>query len=446
MLGLVVGLVLGSLVFGGGAAWAFWTASATATAQVNTPAVKITQSDFPAVFGSDFINTHTSLSKTGSFTIKNESTAPGTASISIAAPGSLAPKLPLTVWPVAAATTCDAAATPGAGSVTGDWSSLTLNLGGSLAANTSQKFCARTAVSVANRPTLESASGTLTANATLTAKLDVSGWVATDTSGTATQKTADIFPITSDYRPASVSDWFTVSTASSNNTGTGQCLDVADYATADGSPVVSWSCLQDDNQAWQIRPVAGSNPQMVTLRPMHAYGRNLGVNAAGSMQIQTASSATAQRWFVQKATGGTYQLVSASTGKCAQLGTSGTGNTVDCTVAGSKVFLNRLRLTATKSGNNLVLNIPVDNLKTPLVVQYPGVLGGWSTAETLNAGPGQVNITLRSTSMLLATGDTNMRIVLTKSSSPGAEDVAFTFVVNRSGLLGGPLTMVSGDG
>lgn len=441
--GLLVGLLLGSAVFGGGTAWAYWTASASATAQVTTPVVRITQSNFPALFGSDFINTHSSLSKTGSFTIKNESTAAGTASLSISAPGALAPKLPLVIWPVAAATVCEPNTQPGAGAVSANWSALSLNLPGSLAADASQKFCVRT--TVADRSTLASTQGTLTAEATLTAKLDVAGWVATDTSPTATQRTADIFPAASDYRPVGVSDWFTLSTRSVNEAGSGQCLDAAGSATGNGTAALSYNCSQNDNQAWQIRPVSGSNPQTVTLRPMHAYGRNLDVSAAGAMNIQTASAAGTQRWMVQKATGGTYQLVSASTGKCVQLGSLNVGNTVDCTVAGTKIFLNRLKLTATKAGNSLDLTLPIKNISASLVVQHQALLG-WTTTETLHSGPGTVSFTLRSGSYLVTVGDINMRIVMTTGTSPVAEDIAFTFVINRSGLLGGPLSMVSGDG
>lgn len=109
----------------------------------------------------------------------------------------------------------------------------------------------------------------------------------------------------------------------------------------------------------------------------------------------------------------------------------------------------RLQPPATKSGNNLVLNLPVNNINTPMVVQYyRGALLGWVTAETRpatgNANAAPASITLRTTSMLAVTGDTDMRIVLT-TGTPGAEDVALTFVVNRV-VLFGPLTMVSGDG
>lgn len=50
------------------------------------------------------------------------------------------------------------------------------------------------------------------------------------------------------------------------NTNSGKCLDVADFGTANGTPLQQWACNSPvaDNQQWQFRPTAGGYYQVVS--------------------------------------------------------------------------------------------------------------------------------------------------------------------------------------
>lgn len=433
---LVAGAVAGTVLLGGGAAWAYWTASAKGTGTVTTPAVSITQTNFGNL-GATYINTHTSLTNTGNFTVTNTGAVAGTATVSIAGPDSLLAKLPILVWPVANTAACTAATTPPASAVSGTWGSTSVTSTLALAANASQMYCVRTAVAVADRPGLAVASGTQSGTPSITATLAASGWTATATTATPlsnTQKTEAIFPLDTAYlADPTKSRWFTV-------TNGGQCLDVfGGGAASNGNNASSYGCgtAGQSNQIWQFTQDGGDSSK-ITARPGSGATLRLASGTGGNQQVSTAGNGSEQRWFIQKAGANSYLMVSASDGKCLVMTAANASPqaTADCNTPNTRVNLTRVPLTFSKpflSSGQFSFGYPIGS--TGYTAQfYNGV--SWVTMGTAASGTTTMSLGISG----MSTGNTYPGRILATGTSEVMYDFAFSY-----GFLSG-ITMTGGIG
>lgn len=443
---LVAGVMAFFLLAGGGAAWAFWTATANGTGQANTLSVAVTETNFN-VLRATYTNTHTRLTSTGSFTITNTGEVAGVASTRISATGTVAPQMPLRMWPVASATACTAAATIPTSAISGTWASAAIE-GTTLAAGASQIFCVRTTVPVAQRNALASTTGTVTVPGTLNVSLvgTGTGWTATSIPGSAPQRTEAIYPLDTSLAPANDSRWFVLRSGANSNV----CLDVASSGGA-GANVISWTCtltsngVQQANQFWQAIPVSEADRTLVTLRPRHSPATRLSVDASGRQVLAAANTALpAQQWYVQRVSATTVQFVSASNGQCLSV----PGNTansamslVDCTTTASAlVTADRVPLNFTGGISTTTLLVGTSAAGAGLALQrYNPLLGNWDTMTTTTIPTSGNSTGLRITSNLqLGLGDNTMRIVFPDGS------VAYSLVINYNLLTG--TSIVSGNG
>lgn len=394
---LVAAIAVCALSVGGGAAWAAWTASAQASGQSTTPSVAITQVAFGQL-NETYINTHTRLTETGSFTLTNTGTAAGPVAASITAPGSFAPLLPLRIWPVASTAACTAATTIPGTAASGTWASTTVP-GVTLAGGASQVYCVRTTVPLAQRQSLATASGAQTVTATLAASLTSSGWTA-QAGATTTQATAAIYPLSTDLPKTAQSSWYRLANSGDANA----CLDVANSGGA-GALLISYVCTDNANQRFQIVAL-GADPSVVTLRPRHAPGTRVSVRADGTQELAAANSAAlSQQWIVQTRAGSPtrYQLVSALDGRCLTVRapwSDAAHTVVDCPLANVELIPTRDPLTFS---GGLILTGTFDVgpavFAQPLSVQR--LVGTtWTTEATLAAGSRTVSFALPTITLL----------------------------------------------
>ncbi|WP_313817625.1 hypothetical protein [Citricoccus sp.] len=439
----IAGVLALALIAGGGAAWAHWTATAQGSGQVSTPSVRISQTDFPAL-GATYINTHARLSNTGSFTITNNGSVAGVASSRITAPGTIAPQMPLRIWPVSSPGACTASTAVPAAATTGTWAAAAVE-GTTLAAGGSQTFCVRTEIPIFQRSALASSTGTTTVAGTLNVSLTATGtgWTATAPAVQAAQATQAIYPLDSGAnvlaRPAD-SRWY-----SFRNAGTGStCLDVSGNGGA-GSLAIAWQCLQSGtthpqaNQFWQVIPVTPSDPSIVTLRPRHAPTTRLAVDTSGRQVTAAANPSLAtQQWIVQRmstADVATAQFVSAVDGRCLALPSTASGNAVttrDCTDPSTVLVTPvRSRLGFRPAGmlTNHVLIVGPRAMGAPLTLQRRSSAGVWNSVATgipLNQ-PNE----LQFSAAALSTGTNTMRLTF----ADGTVAYEFVLAVSNSGTV-----------
>ena len=406
--GFVSGIAAFSLLVGGGAAWAYWTATTQATATVKTAPISITVS--PTSLDGTFLNTHATLKRTGSFTVSNTSGTPGDVSASIAGSGSLASNLPIRIWPSSVAA-CSVAAVP-ASATSGTWASAAAPAVPGVPAGGSVVYCVRTDVPVASRNLIASANGTSSASSTITATLNSAGWTSKAGAVNATQKTSAVYPLAgTSWLPNGLSRWFTVRAAGN----TEQCLD-AMSSGGEGVDMLAYGCYVSSNQSYEILPAADADHRLITLRPAHAGGLRVAVTAAGKVTLASAGAGTAsmQQWWVQSMPNGRTQLVSAYDGKCLVLPTQESTtpiSTVDCTATTAALVLQRSPFTFSASGRTARVTWEVaPGGQTYRLQQRPaGSSGNWSVASTSSSSIAQT--VLEFTPDILASGTWELRIV-----------------------------------
>ncbi|GAA4882082.1 RICIN domain-containing protein [Kitasatospora terrestris] len=115
--------------------------------------------------------------------------------------------------------------------------------------------------------------------------------------------------------PISPTAWYTAA-----NLNSGKCVDAAGWGTANGTAVQQWACGTGANQQWQFAPT-DSGWYRITNRNAAGAGQVLdvtGASTADGAKIQTWqwSSGANQQWKPVAQAGGTYALVSRSSGKC----------------------------------------------------------------------------------------------------------------------------------
>ncbi|MFT4294498.1 MAG: RICIN domain-containing protein [Micropruina sp.] len=340
---LVAGVTAFVLATGGTAAWAYFTASATATGSLSTLSVAVSQAGF-AGMGAKYLPSD--LTDTGSFTVTNTGSVNGTATVTIAAPESWASGLPIRVWPTTAAA-CTATNPPGS-ALSGTWADPP-DLTPTLAAGASISYCVRTTIT--DWKALATTGGARQANPVIKVSLSAGGWVATATSATHVQQTAGMYPLTSSFFNATLSRWFTVRA----NANTNYCLDVSNSGGAGGG-LIGFGCHASSNQRWEFIPVSGSNQSLVTIRPRHAMSTRLTYSGTNAI-IQTAATSTAaQQWYVQQIDANRFQLISAATGLCLSLPTSSArATTAACDSTATQLRFQREALTLTTSSTTVTL-------------------------------------------------------------------------------------------
>ncbi|WP_040166054.1 RICIN domain-containing protein [Microbacterium gorillae] len=312
-----------AVIFGGGAAVAYWTATSAATGAVNTAAVSIAQDKFP-LLDKTYRNSSitaagaTTLANAGSFTVANTGEMAGSATVTIAGSGGLGANLTLRAWVSTAAAPCGTTV-PGSGVSTGTWASTTI-APFPLAAGATATVCVLT---TAERAATAATSGTASVTGTATVSLNADGWVATSATAASTQKTSAIFPLSGAPVPASGSRW--VMLASGVNSA--MCVDTWDGQQGVGAITRSYNCFEaagidrtNANRAWQLIPESGSSDRsLVTIRPAHAPDKRLGLvgdNGPGVGLMATSATETAEKWYIQQRSGSVYQLVNAKNGLC----------------------------------------------------------------------------------------------------------------------------------
>jgi hypothetical protein len=273
--------------------------------------------------------------------------------------------------------------------------------------------------------------------------LNAGGWLATASTATNTQQTQGMYPLASSYFDPTKSRWFTIRSKANNNI----CLDVTGSGGA-GAKVIAWSCHNDSNQRWEFIPVSGSNQSLVTIRPRHALGTRVGYDASNNEEIQVASGATAQRWYVQQVPGGgptTYQFVSAANGRCLSMrSVSNASNmpTVSCNDVTAQVVLQREPLTFTQSVSLLTFAFGGSNVSEAVKLQRNNG-GTWIDVATVAAGSTSIQYTYTTANSALGTflavGNNDFRIVTTSGTTPLWDNIR----LSRSGTT---VTAVSGIG
>ncbi|MFJ1895876.1 RICIN domain-containing protein [Streptomyces sp. NPDC088115] len=104
------------------------------------------------------------------------------------------------------------------------------------------------------------------------------------------------------------------------NSGSGRCLDAADWGTADGTALQQWACGTGANQSWQFRPAGDGTYQVVNRHNTKVWDVDggPGATAAGTrVHLWTYVGGSNQRWKAESAgTAGRYRFVARNSGKC----------------------------------------------------------------------------------------------------------------------------------
>lgn len=408
----VAGILTFCLIFGGGFAWAYWTSSVQGTGNVTTTAVTV-QVAANADLNDLFINTHTSLTQTGSFTVTNPSSngAPGDVSATLSGTGS-ASGFPVQIWQVANAAACTASTTVPSGTTTGTWGSATAPAVTGVAAGATVTYCVRTVVDPYNgRNAIATASGNSSVTATITGTLATSGWSPKTASSSATLSTQAIFQLATNWQDPTKSRWYILRSLTNN----GICLDVSGTGIAAGSDAISWSCSGSRNQTWQLTPIDASG-NLVTIQPLHVPSMNLGVYTDGMQSLVTPNANDqSQRWYVQARPNSAYQFVNAATGKCLVLKSSQDGTPVapvDCNSAtvGVAVTLSRLPISfSSPTAGSITISGPASGMipSNFKLESQPSGGGAWTQRGLIsNSNP----FSFTFSTSLMANGTYNLRI------------------------------------
>ncbi len=346
---IIAGLAAFLVFVGSGSAWSYWTTQASTAGRVTTDTVAVSQAGFAAPEQTKYLPS-SAQSNTRSFTVTNGSNVSGTATVSITSSEQYAANFPVSVWRLDSGACTDATPLPTSGVTTGTWGSVTPTL--TLKDSVTATMCVRT--TLPDWKSITDPSGGRTFTPMLSVSLNAQGWVATTPIAKHTQRTAGMYPLTTNFFDPAASPWFTI-----RDKATGSlCLDVAG-AGGSGTRVISWNCHQDSNQQWQFVPVNANDQSFVTIRPRHAPGTRLTYTTSGIQQVAADASTATQRWYVQRS-GEMFQLVSAATGKCVGMGTSSVNadmSVVDCDDARAQLtFTQRRTLTLSTSAGDPTLN------------------------------------------------------------------------------------------
>lgn len=407
----IVGIVTFIALIGSGGAWAYWSASVSSTGSLSTQSVSVSHMNFPTLSATYLLN---SLQSTGTFTVTNTGQANGVATVRISGAGSLAAQMPIKVWTVANASTCDnTSATPG-GAVAGTWGTGP-SLTPSISAGQSVVYCVRT--TIPDWTVLATPTGAQSTQPQVSVSLNSDGWIATTATATNTQQTQGMFPLSPNFFDPTLSRWFTIR----SQINSGVCLDVEGSGGA-GSENISYSCHGNSNQRWEFRPVSGTNQSLVTIHPRHALVTSLSYNSDNTEVLQSSSSSLSQRWYVQQVPGSssdTVRLVNAENGRCFGMRSTSSGlgmPTVTCSDPTSQIVLRREPLTFSQTGTSVRFTFGGSNVSGTVTLQrWNG--SAWVAVGTAAISAQYLQYTYTTTDAALGThlpvGDTKFRILNT---------------------------------
>ncbi len=297
------------VVAAGSAAYAVWSADATATGSVS--AGRLTASTSGSL---DAVLRNSELTVTRAVTFTNTtagtSTRPAAVSVVFKAQSGhalLAELGLLTVWPTTNPALCTAGAAVGGASSQGNWlAGVTTTT--SLARGASVSYCVRTQ----GAPGIGISGGTLAFVGRATATMSVGNFTTTVYSA-GNLSTSHIYP---DVAPAHA--WYQIKPV-----GQSLCLDVNGGQNArPGAALGTWSCHTSADGAvygnqWfapqQFQSTAGSYLTLSTRLPA---GTSLQAAGTGVAVQTTDRAVTGQQWSLQRVASDTYQLVSLATGLC----------------------------------------------------------------------------------------------------------------------------------
>lgn len=316
---MVIALVAGLVAGGGGAAWALWSANATASGQATAAQLQVTTQNFGAISQTWANHSATaSYTHTGSVRFSNttdtSSSTPANLGIVFTTPttnAQLAAALSVRVWSVSTATTCNNSTTM-SGAIGTTWAapaSLTINT--TLTAGETKQWCVRTSASPAERSTLATTVGSASVLPRVTGTLSIGIWT-TSATANAAYGTQYIYPAYTGMTPGA---WHFV-----RHNGGADCLDVEGNSASSGTDAISYPCKPDSegtaNQEWRFTTTDGG---YLTLAPRHADSLRLtaaGSGQGGLVEIQSVSSSHLQQWQLQNQGSGYYQIVNRATGYC----------------------------------------------------------------------------------------------------------------------------------
>ncbi|MGX1792797.1 RICIN domain-containing protein [Microbacterium sp. NPDC055312] len=421
---IIAGLATFLVFVGSGSAWSYWTTQATTAGRVTTDSVAVSHAGFAAPEETKYLPSN--LTSTRSFTVTNNSTIDGTATVSIASAQQGANDLPISLWRYTSGACTDATGVPGSGVATGTWGATTMQL--ALPKDAIATLCVRTRIP--DWKAIAVQSGGRTVNPELTVTLNAQGWVATTPTAKHTQRTAGMYPLTTNFFDPAKSSWHTIRSRAAN----GICLDASGAGGANTN-VISWTCHQESNQRWQFMPVNGGDQNFVTIRPRHAPSTRLTQTATGVQQIAATASSDAQRWYVQNS-GSFFQLVSAADGRCLGMNTT-SGNTatrvVECDQPAAQLTFDVEPLTMSPDTGawwnpTVTLGFSSTITTTGMMLQKKNG-SGWADVAAVRVGATSVAF---GRSEISISGTTEFRIVFA-----GSTDVAYgNILLSRTGLTG----------
>lgn len=320
--GLIAGLVTFSVLAGATAGYAYWSAAASANLSAGAATLTASVSGLTgATVGNESIDAagSTALVTTGAVTFTNTTNTTSTQSETLQATfsssggdASLAAAAQLTVWSVASAGACTAAAVPSS-PATGNWGT-GVTVTRTLAPGASAVYCMRT--TIPDRQDAAGASGARSFTTQAQAALSVQNF-----SGTAAQTasfgTRYLFPL----QQISSGAWNNIVRA-----GTSICLDVNNNGTSSGTSAIAWGCKNNTDQNQDFRYLESGADGYGEIQPRNATGLRLaapaGLTPGSGLSFVTADGSARQQWQPQLVASGTYQFVNRYSGLCLSLGTT----------------------------------------------------------------------------------------------------------------------------
>lgn len=345
----VIGVVAALASLAAAPAGAGWQAQVSARSNpVSAASLRVSTAGLDSVAGAF---TTTARSVTGSVVVTDTSPTtsaqPADVTLTLSAPAGpadLTSRLAVAAWWTTAAV-CDGATVQPSTAVTGTWAAGLTLTGGKVGRGASQLACVRT--SYANMQDVASPTGTRSFLPVVTATSNVHAFTATAPEKVSVPSTVNgIYP---QYVPAS--GWYQVML-----NGTSQCLDIANNATASGSPAALWTChataktLQPNyyNQSFRFA-VYGRNE---TITPRHAPGLLFALSPAqgGAAIIATPTlPSPAQEWQLQEVLPGVYQVVNDD-GRCLAAETASSGAAFVATECQVESSLQKFQLRLSETG------------------------------------------------------------------------------------------------
>ncbi|GAA2383242.1 ricin-type beta-trefoil lectin domain protein [Streptomyces glaucosporus] len=105
------------------------------------------------------------------------------------------------------------------------------------------------------------------------------------------------------------------------NTGSGRCLDAADWGTADGTRLQQWTCGAPGqaNQNWRLRPVGDGRLQAVNRHNSRVWDVDGGTGATADgtrVHLWSDTGGANQHWSAEPVGAGAYRFIARHSGRC----------------------------------------------------------------------------------------------------------------------------------